>query len=320
MNGSKTIGTSPVIYKYNQNLNSGSTGTLNLSNMEWDSYTLTLNDPTYELIGANPLLPVAVAPGSAQNVQLIVEPKNPDSVLVTVKDSSTGLPISGATVELLTSGNAVAATRITGQGFFSQTDWSGGSGQATSSDLTKYFSSDGNVVVTNPIGGVTLRSSLGQYVTDGSLVSSTFDTSGSSNFGNLVWSPQDQATSTGSSAIRFQIATNNDGGTWNFYGPDGTASTYYTLANTNIASLNNGNRYFRYKLFLHTADTTRTPNISDVAFTFTSACAPPGQVSFSNLGSGSYSIQITASGYQTATVPITVNSAWQNVSVTLLPQ
>ncbi len=320
MTGSKTIGTSPIIYKYNQSLNTGGTGTLNLSNMEWDSYTLSLTDPTYELIGANPLIPVAVAPNSTQNIQLIVEPKNPDTVLVTVKDSSTGLPVSGATVQLLTAGNAVSATRITGQGFFSQTDWSGGSGQATSTaGTTKYLSSDGNIVVNNPVGGIILRSSLGQYVTDGSLISSSFDTSGVSNFGNMVWSPQDQATSTGSIAVRFQIATNNNGGTWNFLGPDGTSGTYYTLANTNIAALNNGNRYLRYKLFLHTADQTKTPNISDIAFTFTSACAPPGQVSFSNLSAGNYTIQITASGYQTATVPITVSSAWQGVSVTLLP-
>jgi hypothetical protein len=319
MQGAKTIGTSPIVYKYSQNLNTGSSGTLALSNMEWDSYNLTLTDPSVELIGTNPLLPLALAPGSSQNVALIVEPKNPDTILVTVKDSSTGLPISNASVTLENSGGTALANLITGQGFFSQTDWSGGSGQATSTVANQYLSSDGNIAVNAPIGGLTLRKSLGVYVSDGNLTSSTFDTGGASNFGNIVWSPYDQPTTTGPTDVQFQLATNNDGGTWNYLGPDGTASTYYTTADTNINAVNNGNRYLRYKLFLHTDDTTTTPNIANIAFTFTTSCAPPGQVSFSSLSSGNYNLQVSATGYQTQTVPVTVSSSWQSATVTLSP-
>lgn len=320
LTGSKTIGSNPVIYKYNQNLSTNGSGLLSLSNMEWDSYTFTLTDSTRELIGTNPLSLLTISPNSSQNVSLVVQTKSPDTVLATIKDSTTGLPISDATVELLSSGGAVLATRITGKGFVNQTDWSGGSGQATTSDSTKYLSSDGNITVNSPVGDAKLRSSLGQYQSDGSLISSSFDTGEASNFGNIIWSPQDQATSTGGSAVSFQIATNNDGGTWNFTGPDGTGGTYYSLANTNITSVNNGNRYIRYKMFLHTDDTNVTPNISDVAITFTTFCAPPGQVFFSGLSSGNYSIQVSKTGYETQTVPLTINSAWQATQVILLPQ
>jgi hypothetical protein len=250
----------------------------------------------------------------------MVEPKNPDTILVTVKDSSTGLPISNASVELLDTNNNPIANLLTGQGFFSQTDWSGGSGQATSTVSNQYFSSDGNISVNAPVGGLTLRKSLGVYVTSGTLTSSTFNTAGASNFGNLIWSPMDQPTSTGATSVQFQIATNNDGGTWNYLGPDGTASTYYTTANTNINPINNGDQYLRYKLYLSTANTGVTPNIANIAFTFTTSCEPPGQVSFSAVSTGSYSIQVSAAGYQTQTVPVTVNSSWMSVPVTLLPQ
>ena len=322
MQGAKTIGTNPFVYKYSQNLSTSGSGTLSLTNMEWDSYNLTLTDPSVELIGTNPLLPLAVAPGSSQNVQLIVEPKNPDTLLVTIKDSSTGLPISNASVTLENNSGVAIANLITGQGFFSQTDWSGGSGQATSttgSMTNQYLSSDGNIAVNAPVGGLTLRQSLGVYQSDGNLTSSTFDTGGASNFGNITWSPYDQPTTTGPTDVQFQIATNNDGGTWNFLGPDGTSGTYYNLANTNINSVNNGNRYVRYKLFLHTDDTTATPNIANIAFTFTTSCAPPGQVSFSTLSSGGYFLQVSATGYQTQTVPVSVGSAWQSATVTLSP-
>lgn len=320
LTGSKTIGTNPIIYKYNQNLSTGGSGILNMTNMEWDSYSFTLTDTTHELIGTDPLSLLSISPNSTQNVSLIVQPKDPNTIVVTIKDSTTGLPLSDALVELISSSDVTLSTRVTGKGFLNQTDWSGGGGQATSTDKTKYFSSDGGLSINSPVGDIQLRSIIGEYESDGTITSSTFDTLGSSNFGNIIWSPLDQPVSTGDSAVRFQIAVNNDGGVWNFTGPDGTANTYYTQANTNIASLNNGNRYFRYKMFLHTNDVNVTPNISDVAVTFTTSCAPPGQVFFSGLSSGNYSLIISKTGYETQTIPISVNSAWQAIQVVLLPQ
>ncbi|MCX6703668.1 MAG: carboxypeptidase regulatory-like domain-containing protein [Candidatus Zambryskibacteria bacterium] len=320
LKGSKTVGTNPVILKYNTNNTTGGSGTLSLSNMEWDTYALTMTSGTYDLVGANPLISFLLSPNSAQNVDLVVAPKDPNTVLVAVRDSASSLPLADATVQLLSSGGSILATRITGKGSLVQTNWSGGSGQATSTNLTQYFSSNGSVETNSPAGDLKLRYVLGQYESDGVLTSSTYDTGGISNFQEIVWSPMDQATSTGLNSVRFQIATNDDGGTWNYVGPDGTSGTYFTPSNKTINPSQSGKRYLRYKLYLHTDDVTRTPNISDIAFTFTASCTPPGQVVFTGLSNGTYSLLVTKAGYETQTVPLTINSAWKLQDVVLVSQ
>src|SRR6185369_5544429 len=150
-----------------------------------------------------------------------------------------------------------------------------------------YFSSDGNIDIHSPDGDLVLKKVFGEYVSSGILVSSAFDTGSASNFQKIEWLPASQPASVGIPNVRIQIATNNDGGVWNYTGPDGTSGTFYTTANQNIDASHNGDRYIRYKLFLDDASTSTTPNISDVSFTFTSNCTPPGQVSFSGLPSGS---------------------------------
>jgi prepilin-type N-terminal cleavage/methylation domain-containing protein len=320
LKGTKTTGSNPIILKYNQNLTTNASGLLSLSNMEWDTYTLTMTSGIYDLIGANPLISFLLSPGAAQNVDLILAPKNPNTVLVAVRDSSSLLPLADATVQLLSSTGTVLATRITGKGSLVQTNWSGGSGQATSTDLTRYSSGDGNIEINSPAGDLKLKYILGQYQADGTLTSSSFNTGGASNFQEIIWSPMDQATSTGANAVRFQIATNDDGGTWNYVGPDGTAATYFTTANRTINAAQSGKQYLRYKLYLHTNDVTRTPNISDIAFTFTAACTPPGQVVFTGLSNGSYQLRVTKTGYEEEIVPLTINSAWRLQDVILVSE
>jgi hypothetical protein len=164
---------------------------------------------------------------------------------------------------------------------------------------------------------MTLRKIFGSYQSAGSLISSAFDTGSQSNFQTISWLPASQSQAVGTPGVAFQVATNNDGVTWNFTGPDGTANTYYTSANQNINTLNNGNRYFRYELFENTASTTYTPDVSDVFFTFTSACTPPGQVAFSGLTAGTYIVQLSKPGYGTSTTSVNINSPWQNQDITL---
>lgn len=320
LQGTKAIGSNPVILKYNSNHNTGGSGSITLSNMEWDTYALTMTSGTYDLVGANPLISFLLSPNATQNIDLVVAPRDPNTVLVAVRDSSTSLPLAGTTVELLSSGGAVLATRVTGKGSLAQTNWSGGSGQATSTDLTRYLSSNGSVETDAPMGDLKLKYVLGQYETNGILTSSSFDTGGISNFQEIVWSPQDQATSTGANPVRFQVATNDDGGTWNYVGPDGTSATYFTKSNRTIHSSSSGKRYLRYKAYLSTDDVTRTPNISDVAFTFTASCTPPGQVVFTGLSNGSYQLRVTKSGFETTTVPLTINSAWKLENVILVSE
>ncbi len=315
--GNKLIGTNPNVYKYNQNVTLDGAGKKTLSNLDWDTYAMNLTSAGYYLAGVNPLLPVSLAPGASQDVQLVVTNEPASVLLVAVKDSATSLPLSGATVTLSKVGYTGILT--TGRGFLSQTDWSGGSGQNALVDQAKYFSSDGNIGTTNPVGDMKLNVAFGIYASSGNLTSSTFDTGTTSNFNQITWSPGSQPVQTGTPNVRFQIATNNDATTWNFIGPDGTNGTYYTSSNANIASANNGNRYFRYKAYLDTASTTYTPTVSDIALTFTSSCIPPGQVAFTGLSNGTYTLTISSGGYTTYSGSITISSPWQSQQVILSP-
>lgn len=314
--GSKLIGTNPDVYKYDKSTTTGSGGTKTISGLEWDTYGLSLTDEFYYLAGANPLLPLNLPPNANQNLQLIVAPKEPNALLATVRDAGTSLPLSGASTTLQKVG--YEKTLITGRGFFNQTDWSGGDGQADFIDKTGYFSGS-DIDTASPVGEARLRNVFGEYMPSGELVSSTFDTGSASNFYQINWQPQDQPPQTGADSVRFQIAANNDKAIWNFFGPDGTVSTFYTLSNTNINSVHNGQRYLRYKLYLQTASTTFTPNISDVSFAFTSACVPSGQVLFSGLAADTYTLTVSRDGYQTYIGDVNISSGWQEQQVLLSP-
>ena len=318
LNGSKLIGTSPDILKYNASPTTDDAGRKTISNLEWDTYNLNLTDGTYDLAGTIPLLPFVLNPNANQDFKLIVALKNPNSILITIRDASTQLPLSDATVRL--EGSGYDTTLTTGRGFMRQTDWSGGAGQADFIDPMKYFDSDGNVEVNDPAGEIKLRKLFGtEYVLAGYLISSTLDTGSASNFYQILWQPQGQPPDVGPDSVRFQIATNNDKTAWNFLGPDGTANTYYTLLNQDTNVLHNGDRYLRYKVLLQTADTIWTPTVSDASFTFTSSCVSPGQVLFTALATGDYTVTVSKTGYQLFTDTVTVSLPWQQREVILSP-
>lgn len=316
--GTKLIGTIPDVLKYDTDSITNGGGILSINNLEWDSYAFTLIDGTYDLIGVNPISPINLIPNSNQVLQLVVSPKNPRTILVMVKDSATNLPLSGVDVTISKSG-FTSVTNTTGQGFINQTDWSGGPSQATSTDITRYFNSDGNIDINNPVGDLVLRQIFGEYVPFAILESSSFDTGSVSNFQKILWTPIDQPVESGIPNVRIQLATNNDGGSWNFKGPDGTSGSYYTVSNQNINAINNNNQYLRYKVFLDSVSTTTTPNVSDISFTFTSLCTPPGQVYFDGLPSGTYDFHLTKSGYVDQDIQIDITSPWQSQEIIMLP-
>jgi hypothetical protein len=93
----------------------------------------------------------------------------------------------------------------------------------------------------------------------GTLESQSFDASSTASWKRIYWT----ATKPASTDVKFQIAINDDGSTWNFVGPDGTASTYYTTSGTDIWSSQSG-RYVKFKVYLSTSDTSTTPVLDDV--------------------------------------------------------
>lgn len=318
LQGGKTIGSG--VYKYLQSLATNSSGSYSNSSMEWDTYTVTGTDSSYDVIGINPLNPISLIANSTQSVQLVVSPKSAKSLLVTVKDSATQLPVTDAVVRVTKSPYDISKT--TGRGSINQTDWSNGASQDAYVDEEMYFFDDGSIETNSPAGEIKLKNVFGNYNPSGVLESSTFDTGSVSNFYNLTWTPTDQPTSVGSNSVRFQFATNLNLGattTWDFKGPDGTAGTYYTNPNSTLSTIHNGDRYARYKVFLSSLSSTSTPNISDISFTETTQCTPPGQVVFSGLSSGTYQVEVSKTGYSTATIDVDMNSDFIEQEVLLLP-
>lgn len=317
MQGTKKIGTSPNTYKYNSSLLTNSSGALTLSNMEWDTYTLTPADTSYDLIGSNPLLQFDLAPGTTQSMQFVVAPKLARTLLVTVKDSSTNLPVSDATVTVA-KGSTYSYTQTTGQGFVNQTDWSGGSGQANYTDLTKYFDGDGNISTTTTVGSALLRRVGSTYLSSGYLTSSTIDFGSTGvNYSEISFLPTNQPSQAGATSVRFQIASNNDNATWAYTGPDGTSSTYYTASSKTINAINDGNRYLRYRMFLSTSNTSYTPSVSDVNITFAASCTPPGQAAFQGLSSGTNTVTVSKTGYNSSSTNVSMSSNWIQTTVLL---
>ncbi len=314
--GLKLIGTDPDTIKYSQSFITDGSGQALLSNLEWDTYNILGTDGTYDIIGTNPLLSLGVPPDTTQNMQLTLAAKNGRRLVVIVRDQSTGLPVTDASVTLDSSGG-YNSTKITDEGFITQTDWSGGSGQTDIGDSAMYFDSDGNVDTGSNPGLLELSSSGSSYIQNGYLTSSTFDIGAPGNFKQILWESSVQPVQTGADSVKFQIATNNDNLTWDFVGPDDTSSTYFTTADQNIGASHNGNQYLRYRIFLETDDTDYTPSVSDISVTYTSSCIPPGQISFAGLSTGDYTLTVTKSGYQDMSRIINISSNWQSEEVTI---
>ncbi len=298
--GSKLIGTSPDVLKYDQD-HTSSAGAVNLNNIEWDNYVPTLDSSSiYTIYGTSPIQQVTVLPGSSQTFTFVLGPSSDNSLRLIVKDAGTGNAVEGATVRLVkNNGLDYDTTLITGGSVWQQFDWGGGGGQSDFVDATQYFSQDGSIDVDSVVTGLQLNQVAGVYANSGYLESSTFDTGASSNFTTISWLPTSQNPLT---SIRFQLAANNDNTTWNFVGPDGTSGSYYTTPGTNIASVHDNNRYMRYKVYLDTTDTTFTPFLSNVGINYVSGCSTPGQVIFPELTAGNdYNLTITMPGYSTYT-------------------
>ncbi len=324
--GAKIIGTSPTVYKFNNSYTSNASGLIALNNIEWDTYTPTLTSgQSYIIYGTSPIQTITVPPGTSLTYTMILGPQDPtkSSLLVIVKDASTGLALEGANVHLQKGGSQPQDYyAITGGSVWSQLDWSGGAGQAgfnpiPPNNATRYFQDDGNIDSNSAPTGLRLKKTSGNYALSGWMESSTYDTGASSNFTTLVWQPTSQDAAT---TLKFQIASNNDNATWNYKGPDGTASTYYTVSGSSISSVHDNDRYIRYKAFLSTTNSKKTAVMTSQAVNYVSGCYTPGQNIFTDLTAGNnYSLDVSLAGYQNYTVNSLNISGNQTLEVLMNP-
>jgi prepilin-type N-terminal cleavage/methylation domain-containing protein len=306
----KLIGTEPATSKFFDVFQTNESGYYLYDNsLEWGDYYFSASGTAYDIAGTIPILPLYLNPGLSQEIKIILRPKTDHSLLIGVKDSGTLLPLSDASVRLF--GNGYDQTLVTGLGYARQTNWSLGSGQEYFEDEDRYFSDDGGIDNNSSPGDLRLSLIGSEYISSGWLESSTFDMGGSVNFNNIIWAPLNQSPPTGDNPVKFQIATSNSSTpeSWDFVGPDGTDSTYYTATSTLIYSGHSGQRYLRYRVYLSTDNTEYSPQLFEIAFTYTNSCTPPGQSFFNGLSSSTYFYSIDRAGYLSTTGTVDVNGA-----------
>jgi type II secretory pathway pseudopilin PulG len=313
--GSKLIGTSPNVYKFNQTKTSGPAaypaGQIVFNNIEWDTYTPTLTSATlqnWNVMGTSPIQKITVLPNTSQTFTILLVPPSDNSLLVVVKDASTLAPLEGATVELKKGGSQPQDYfGSTGGSVWVQNDWSGNSGVAMWATATEdsYWQAGGGIYVNNGSNDVELLAVNGKYTVNSTstLESSTFDTgTGVTNFTTLSWLPASQDPA---ATLAIQLAANSDNATWNYVGPDGTANTYYTVPGSNISNSLDNNQYVRYKAYLSTRDNKKTPVLSSIQINYVSGCQTPGQWLFDDItpsNGNAYTLTVSLSGYQTKIV------------------
>lgn len=114
LKGTRVIGTEPDVLKYSATSTTGDTGEIIIPDLDYDTYSLTIDTPNYALLGIATSTDIVLNASSSPDYKLTLAGKLSGSLLVTVKDS-TGLPISEANIELLI-GATSTATEITGPG------------------------------------------------------------------------------------------------------------------------------------------------------------------------------------------------------------
>ena len=91
LTGDKIIGTDTEdnpVYKFNHDLNTNPLGILALEDIEWDNYTITFDTETYDISGANPLLPIRVIPDSDITYYLALNAHTENNLLLTFTNSA----------------------------------------------------------------------------------------------------------------------------------------------------------------------------------------------------------------------------------------
>ena len=145
-----------------------------------------------------------------------------------------------------------------------QSDWSGGPGQIYFSTTTfgaivnNKFNSSNSMSYSNP-GSLETSAPIGS---SGELESSIFDSNSISAVNSIMW----QGTLNNGN-VKFQIASsNNSNGPWDYKGPDGTISTFYSagsdIPNKINLAYHNNQRYFKYKVSI--LNNGSTPVVNDI--------------------------------------------------------
>ena len=124
LQGAKTIGSGPsgVVYKYSQSFDSGVSASVVIPNLEWDTYTVSVNGTTtgYDIASSCAPQPEPLTPGASLSTDVYFATHSVNSLLVDVRASATGELVPDASVRLYKTGyDTTLTTDSCGQAFFS---------------------------------------------------------------------------------------------------------------------------------------------------------------------------------------------------------
>jgi hypothetical protein len=74
LEGTKLIGTSPNVYKFDNTYTSNSSGQVVLNPIEWDTYTPSITSASYMIYGSSPIQQINLLPAEAQQSTLVLGP------------------------------------------------------------------------------------------------------------------------------------------------------------------------------------------------------------------------------------------------------
>lgn len=130
LQGAKTVGSGPSgpVYKYSQSQDSGAYASVAIPNLEWDTYTVSVNGAStgYDVASSCAPQPEALVPGGSLTTNLYFATHTSNSLLVNVRSSASEELITGASVQLQNTGyDTTLASDSCGQAFFSGLSASG---------------------------------------------------------------------------------------------------------------------------------------------------------------------------------------------------
>ena len=122
LRGEKTIGSGPPpLYKYNATSTTDASGAISLSNLEYDTYTISVSPSTgYDMASVCAPQPEYLAPATSTTTRLDLANHTTHSARFEVRSQASSALLSGATVALSRLGYAATSTTNScGQAFFS---------------------------------------------------------------------------------------------------------------------------------------------------------------------------------------------------------
>ena len=173
----------------------------------------------------------------------------------------------------------------------------------------RYQSTNGGgtwTVQTTDLGFHTFMTTPATYVASGDLISPVKDANppagGTPHVASLSWSA---ATPAGTS-VSFQLAASaSPDGPFDFAGPDGTPATFFTTPGAIAGPQLFRGRFFRYRAFLATGDTSVTPRLDDVTVCYDNTCGGLPDGTACNDGDACTASDTCRAGICTGSAPVT---------------